>query len=290
MKIGITADCSSGLEYAPFKHNVKITRTTINFEDKCLIDGIDINADEFYLLLEENDYVPSTAAPTMGEIVAKVEEWRKEGCTDVIHFPISYGLSTYGENLKKISDELFEDINVHVFNTREACLMEGYLAYYAEILSTKGYSVEAIFTECEKLRNQITAYFVVDDLRYLVKNGRLSVAAGLIGSLVNIKPILWINEEGKIVPFEKVRTHNKAVKRIEEIIIEDGQKYEEVIYIVLHANRRDLAEAFAEELRKQVTNARRIEITTITPTVGAHIGSGLLGVACIGVDGLKEKL
>ena len=105
MKIGITADCSSGVEYAPFKHNIKITRTTINFSNQTLVDGIDIKDDEFYKLLESIEEVPSTSAPSIGEIQNKVNEWKEEGCTDVIHFPISSGLSPYGNNLSQLVDD-----------------------------------------------------------------------------------------------------------------------------------------------------------------------------------------
>lgn len=88
MKIGITSDCSSGLEYAPFEHHIKITRTTIHFKDEELIDGIDIKAEEFYRRLKETDIVPSTSAPSLGEISKRVEELKAEGCTDC--YTLSY--------------------------------------------------------------------------------------------------------------------------------------------------------------------------------------------------------
>lgn len=290
MKIGITADCSSGVEYAPFKHNIKITRTTINFEHETLIDGIDITAENFYKRLEKDTFIPSTSAPTIGEITKKVEEWKKEGCTDIIHFPISFGLSTYGENLIKMSDELFEGINFHVADTKEACIMEGYQAYYAEVLAAKGYSVEEILKECARLRDKTHAYFVVDDLKYLVKNGRLGGVSGLVGTVIQIKPILEINKEGKIVPFKKVRTHAKALEALIDLTINEGAKAKKVIYVVLHANRLELATKIKEKLEAKVKNASRVELTTITPTVGAHIGSGVIGMATIIVDDLKEEI
>lgn len=290
MKIGITADCSSGLEYAPFKHNVKLTRTTINFENEVLIDGIDITAEQFYNKLENTDYVPSTSAPTIGELCSRVEEYKKEGCTDVIHFPISFGLSAYGENWQASTKDLFDDINIHIFNSKAACIMEGYQAYYASILSEKGYNVEEIFSEVTKLRDQISTFFVVDDIKYLVKNGRLGMIAGMIGNFAKIKPILNINEEGKIIPFEKVRTHRRALDRMLELAAEKGRKYKKAIYVVLHSNRYDDAVMLSKELAQLVNNSQRIEVTTITPTVGAHIGSKVLGIACLGIDGLNEEI
>ncbi len=289
MKIGITADCSSGVEYAKFKHNIKITRTTINFPNKIYVDGIDITADEFYELLSKSECVPSTSAPTPGEIASRIEEWKNDGCTDVIHFPISFGLSDYGLNLEKYSEGLVEGVKVHIFNPRTACLMQGYNAHYAEKLVAKGYTVEEIFTECGKVRDQTTAYFVVDDIKYLVKNGRLSGAAGFIGGLAKIKPILHLNQTGKIVACEKVRTHPKAVARCVDLAIDYGKKYDKALYLIAHTGRYKEAEMLQRELESRVSNAARFEIMTITPTVGAHIGCGILGFGILGLDNLKEE-
>ncbi len=290
MKIGITSDCSSGLEYAPFEHHVKITRTTIHFGEEELVDGIDIKADEFYKKLRNTDIVPTTSAPTLGEIAKRVEEWKSEGCTDVIHFPISFGLSAYGENLANAFEEMVDGINFHVFNCHSACIMEGYCAHYAQILADKGYNIDEIKSECQKLADQTAAYFVVDDLKYLVKNGRLNALSGTIGSLLKIKPILKLGKPGTIDVYEKVRTRTKAVERIKELVKEDTKDAKDVIYIVLHSDSVDDSNQLLEEIKTYYPNGTRFEKTTVTPTVGAHIGAGVLAIAYIILDGLKEKL
>lgn len=289
MKIGITADCSSGVEYAPFKHNIKITRTTINMGDQVLVDGVDITADEFYQKLETVDYVPTTAAPSIGEVAKRALEWKEEGCTDVIHFPISNGLSTYGINMAQMGEDVFSDIPIHFFPTRQVCIMQGYLAHYAEILASHGKTVEEIFAACEKFQNQMTSYFVVDDLKYLMKNGRLKAIPGIIGTIISIKPILHINEEGKIVPLEKVRTKARALDHIKDIVEADSANCKKCIVAVLHANRLAEAESVAEDLRARLKSAVRVEVGTITPTVGAHIGSGLVGACCLSIDDLEYQ-
>lgn len=290
MKIGITADCSSGLEYAPFESDVKITRTTINFGETVLVDGVDITADAFYEKLKSSDFVPSTSAPTPGEIIKRVEEWKNKGCTDVIHFPISYGLSKYGMNLVNIGDSLVEGVKVHVFNSNTACLMEGYNANYAMRLAKKGYSVEEIFSECEKVKNGTDAFFVVDDLKYLVKNGRLSKTSGFIGGLAQIKPVLHLGEEGEILTYEKARTHQRAISRIIDLTVERAKDYKKVLYMVLHTGRLDDAIKLSEVLKPKLSNCYKMDVVTITPTVGAHIGCGILGIARIVLDDLKEEI
>jgi DegV family protein with EDD domain len=290
MKIGITADCSSGLEYFPHKHNVKITRTSIHFGEETLVDGVDITADEFYERLAKSEIIPTTSAPTPGEIMKQVEAWKAEGCTDVIHFPISFNLSAYGENLQALGKDMFDGINLYVFDTKTACTMEGYIAYYAEKLAKKGLGIQEVISECSKLRQNISAFFVVDNLKYLVKNGRLSAPAGFVGNLAGIKPVLELNREGRIITYEKVRTHRKAINRIVQIIKEKSVDYKKVIYIVLHTGRLEDAKELAKRLEGEVDNALRIEVATITPTVGAHIGCGVLGIARIVTDNLLLEI
>lgn len=290
MKIGITSDCSSGLEYASFKHNIKIARSTIIFGETELVDGVDITADEFYKKLKESDIVPSTSAPSPAQLIGCAEAWKQEGCTDVIHFPISFGLSKYGENLQMVSDDYVEGINYHVFDCHSACLGEGYCAHYAEILAAKGYGIEEIFSECQKLTDHSEGYFVVNDLKYLVKNGRLNAASGFIGSLMKIKPILLIGKSGTIDVFEKVRTQRKALDRLIEIVKEKTQNAKEVIYIVQHSDCEDDARAFLETVKPHFDNAKRFEFATVPPTVGAHIGCGVLSLGYIILDDLKEEI
>ena len=265
-------------------------RTAIHFGDEELMDGLDITATEFYEKLRNSDVVPSTSAPTYGVIGDVIEGFKKEGCTDCILFTISTGLSTYGTNLEQVKDELFSGINVHVFDSSTACIMEGYQAHYAEILAEKGFEVSEILSECEKLKHNTNSYFVVDDLKYLVKNGRLSQVSGFIGSLVQIKPILNLGNVDKIITFDKVRTKKAAIEKSIQLVIDEAKNFKKVIYVVLHTGLEEEALRYAEYLKDKVNNAFRIETTTITPTVGAHIGAGIIGVCRIILDDLKAEL
>ena len=276
-KIGITADCSSGLEYAPFEHDIRITRTTIHFGDETLVDGIDITAEGFYEKLKNTDVVPSTSAPAPKEILDRIEELKNEGCTDIIHFPISYCLSAYGENLESSMEDFVEDVNFKVINSNSACLMEGYVAKYAEVLANKGYSVEEIIEEIPNLRDKINAYFVVDDLTYLHRGGRVSGVSKVIGNMLGIKPILHFDDEGKILNIDKVKGKKKALAQLIEYVRQKGCELDQYKMFILEADCRPEAEAFAEQL-KAAFGDLDITIQTIGPVIGAHCGPGTIGL------------
>lgn len=283
-KIGIIADSSSGLAYAPFDHTIQITKTTIHFGNETLIDGVDILADAFYTRLETDPQIPKTSAPTIQEILDQVEILKNRGCNHVLHFPISTNLSLYGKNLKQVIEPLLEDVELTVVDTKSATLMQGYLAYVAEKLAVKGYDVQTIVNIINNLRQHSNAYFVVDDLKYLIKNGRLSQLSGTVGMLAKIKPILQLDQTGHIVTKEKVRTHHKAIARMFDLTISEAIDAKKVVYMVLHTNRLNDALAIAEKIKEQTQNAHEVYVSTITPTVGAHIGSKILGMGYIILD------
>ena len=288
MKIGFTADSSSGLKYAPFKTNALITKTTIHFKEEELVDGVDITADEFYEKLEKTDIIPTTSAPLLGEVLTQIEALKEKGYTDVIHFPISSNLSLYGKNLKELVDPHIEGINFHVCDTYSATLMQGYLVKVAEHLATLGKNVLEIKEIIGKLRENMNAYFIVDDLRYLIKNGRLSSFSGTIGILAKVKPILALNEEGKITTKEKIRTHHKALSRMFELIVEETKNVKNADFIVLHTNRLEDAKKLSKKIKEEIPCVNNVLVSTITPTVGAHIGSKILGAGYIIKDGFED--
>ncbi|MFA6661890.1 MAG: DegV family protein [Bacilli bacterium] len=291
IKIGITTDSSAGIEYAPFKTNIKVTRNCIIFPNKLMLDSTDIQAKEFYSILEKNDVIPSTTAPTTCEFLKRLNEWEKEGATDVIHFSISTGLSTAGLHAKSIVDQSKEvDTRFHFFDTKTACIAQGYIAKYAEILAEKNYSVEDILAECTKFRDNSVIYFMVGSLKYLIKNGRLSASAGAIGSLMNIKPILRLGPpNGLILPYKKIRTNKKAIDKIYNLALDQGKGHKKVLYAVLHSDRLADAIELKKRMQSHMHNAIRIDVSDITPTVGAHIGPNLLGIVIINLDNLKEE-
>ena len=284
MKIAIMTDVNAGLDYIGYDSGIVCLRSSVNFPNEVLVDGIDIKADEFYDRIKnitDPKDIPSTSAPAIGDIMDAIEKFIEEGYTDIIHFPISFKLSSTGPNVVNVANEYADKINVHVVDTKVACYLQGYLAVNAKQMVEHGATVEEILKRSEELINNMQTYFVVEDLNYLVKNGRLSGMAGFMGSLLKIKPVLELDKEGRIVTKEKVRTYSKALERAIELLLEyvDGKK--NIKLLGFHSLKEEIVNEVVRKIQEVRPDIVDVEIHFITPAVGAHIGAGVIGIGAI---------
>lgn len=275
-KIAIISDCNAGLDYVKGGDQIPVLRSVINFGEDHFVDGIDIKADEFYKKLVETGIIPSTSAPTVGEAMSLIEDLIADNYTDVIMYSISFELSSIGQMVGNLQSE-YPEINIHVVDTKAATYMQGFLAIDAKRMVDEGHTVEEILKRSYYLIDNSHAYFIVDDLSYLVKNGRLSGAQGFLGGLLKIKPVLELNKEGKIVSKEKIKTHRKAVERALTLFLDEIGGHNNLKILVFHTQREDDAKKIIEYLKTQLGEDIDIELHTVTPAVGAHIGCGILG-------------
>lgn len=280
-KIAIISDVNAGLDYIGRDPQIPVLRSMINFGEEHYIDGIEIKAEQFYEKVKEKlqeNIIPSTSAPTVGEAMVLIEDLIEQGYTDVIMYSISFKMSSIGQMVENLKNEYSDKINIHVVNTKTAAYLQGFLAVTAKEMVEQGCSVEEIIARTDFLIENSHAYFVVDDLNFLVKNGRLSGAAGFFAGLLKIKPVLEINKEGQIVTFEKIKTHTKAVERSKQLIVEEVAGYKKVKLILFHTCREEDAKEIKQYFENTLTNLSDVEVHMITPAVGAHIGLGVLGM------------
>jgi len=283
-KIAITVDVNAGLDYVGYDTKIPCLRSTVNFGEEILVDGIDIKADQFYKRIIETGEIPSTSMAALGDIMDLFEKLIEEGYTDLIHFPISFALSGGGPSVLKTGEEYSDRINTNVVDTKSAAYLQGYMAIEAKRMADTGASVKEILDYTDKLIKSSKAYFVVDNLNYLVKNGRLSGAAGFLGGMLKIKPVLELTHEGKIVSKEKIKTHRRAVERIIELALDDLKDAKKLKVFVLHALREDGAKEIADSLKVARPDLEDVEIHFITPAVGAHVGYGVVGIGYFILD------
>lgn len=276
-KIAIISDVNAGLDYIGYDPGIPVLRSIINFKDEHLVDGIDIKAEEFYLRLSTSDVIPSTSAPTVGEAMILLDKLVEEGYSDVIMYSISYQLSSIGQMVETLEEEYRNKIRIHVVDTKTAAYMQGYIAVRAKEMALAGSSVKEILDYSNYLINNMGAYFVVDNLTYLVKNGRLSGAKGLIGNLFKIKPVLELNKEGKIVSKLKVKTHRKAVEVALDMFCQQLEGVKEAKILVYHTLLESKAKELVKYFKSKYKFKNEIEVHMVTPAVGAHIGCGIIG-------------
>jgi DegV family protein with EDD domain len=200
-----------------------------------------------------------------------------EGYTDIIMCSISYQLSSIGKMVENLQDEYQGRLNIHVVDTKTATFFQGFIAVEAKRLVDEGKSVQEILDYCHYLVENNHAYFVVDDLKYLVKNGRLSGAAGFVGSLLKIKPVLELDKQGRIVPKVKIRTQRKALEVATQMFMDEIKDAKKVYIIVEHTLAEDKGKEIARYFQENCPNVVAVDLHMVTPAVGAHIGCGVLG-------------
>ncbi len=278
-KIGLVVCGNSGVDYMKLDYPVKMIRSTLNLGGKEYEDYVDIQAKEFYDIINANPEIDlSTSQTSTGKIASVYEELKDEGYTDVIAVVISSKLSgTYqGAVLAK---DMVPGINVYVIDSRSVSYGEAFLVLEAIKMIKNGSKVRDIIDKLEKTRDHIYIYVLVDTLKFLVKNGRLSAASGFLGTLLKIKPLLHVQRDGSLVPFEKIRTTSKAQARLVEVIKHDIEGKNVVMFIAFTNN-----EEKAKEIKQQILGFRPdivVELVPLTPVVGAHAGPGTLGVGYI---------
>ena len=262
------------------RYNIRMIPLSVNLEDGSYEEEVEITASEFYRKARGAKTFPKTTQPPVGKFVQLFEELSKD-YDEVISIHLSSGISGTYQGAVQAGD-MVEGIKVHAFDSEISCSPQGYYAVKAAQLAQEGASAQEILAELEEMKKSVDAYFIVDDLSHLQRGGRLSSAAALVGGLLQVKPIL--NFENKvIVPFEKIRTKKKALRRVEEILAKDAAKYDQLQATIIHANCESEAKEWMAQLSSAYPNVH-FNISYFGPVIGTHLGEGALGLGWVKVD------
>ncbi|ASF40441.1 DegV family protein [Halobacillus halophilus] len=275
MKTAVLTDSTAYLKRDTRRANdIHMIPLNVIFGHESYQEEIDINADDFYDMVKEGGELPKTSQPSTGLMTNKLEELARD-YDAVLAIHLSSGISGTYQGMIAAGD-MVEGIDVHVFDSEISCLMQGFYALEAAELASNGETPEQILNRLEVMKQSMKAYFMVDDLTHLHRGGRLNGAQAFVGSLLQVKPVLHFVDT-KIVPFEKIRTRKKALKRILTLFeesIEEGAMYKACI---IHANRLDEAKQIKKEIEQQFENVE-IEVSYFGPVIGTHLGEGAIGL------------
>ncbi|ANP81784.1 MULTISPECIES: DegV family protein [Bacillus] len=239
------------------------------------LDGVTLESVTLLQKMREGA-VYRTSLPSLETFQEKFVSYAKEG-NPCIYLAFSSELSgTYQSSvvIKEEVKETYADLDLEIIDTKCASLGQGLVVLEAAKMAKDGASKEDILNRVAFLMNHMEHIFTVADLQYLVRGGRLSKVAGFIGGLLNIKPILNV-EEGKLVPLEKVRGKKKVLSRIVDIMEERGKDLKGQTIGITHGDDIETAEA----LKSLITERFGCEVfivNTIGAAIGAHTGPGVI--------------
>lgn len=235
-------------------------------------DRVEINQEEMYALLKNE--LPKTSLPLPEDITALYSSLRDRGCTRVLHISLSAGLSgTY--NMCRMLAEEAEGIRVDVVDSRTLSCGLGLLVLTAAEMLEAGHTVEEVIAALEEKRKTQLGCFVIRTLEYLRKGGRIGMVEGVVGSILQIKPVIYVNPDGVYQTLNKARGFGNA---IETMFMEFVHRYQgrPVRLAVVHGNSLADAEKFLERFKEKLDVCSAF-ISPVSPVLAIHTGPGLVG-------------
>lgn len=270
-KLGLMVCTNSAIDYIDHDVDVRVVRSTILLGDHEYVDYEELTADKFYDMLEEDQSLfPRTSMASTGKMLEFYQSLKDEGCDTILFVTISSKMSGIYENAM-IAKKMIDGVDIHIFDSKSVGYIECMMIFKANEGYKAGKSIEEILDDLRYIRDNNKIYFAVSDLRYLVKNGRLSNAQAFMANILKIKPLLEIDKEGKVVSIEKIRTFKKAVNRVIDKFLEETKDFE-VEPFIIHANNPETAAYIREKVLEARPQYKEINDYLLTPAVGAHSG------------------
>lgn len=273
--IKIITDSASDLpDHLLKKYDITMVPLTINFTEEEYKDREDITMDEFYHKLDTEPELPTTSQVNPDQFLEVFKKHLAQE-QEILVIGLSLKLSGTLQSAQIAKDVLGSD-KIHIFDSSQASLGEGICVLKAAERVVAGDSIEEILQALESHRRQAYGLLVVDSLDQLVKGGRLSRAQAVIGSVLNIKPILSIID-GELAAAEKVRSKRRALTAMINKVKELGLDLSQKTIGIVHTQDPELAEIFAELVQSEL-KPKDVVINVAGATVGTHVGTGGIGI------------
>lgn len=275
-----TGSLSNDLLNEPYIYQVNLN---VTFSDGEIYtdSSSETKAKEFFQKLANSKAIPKTSQPEPGQFIEVLEDIKQKGYENVLFIHLSSALSGTLQTAKMLAKEYENDFNSYFVDSTGTSFVIESLVEQALILLERGTAMEEVVEKLEWVAKESDIYLVVEDLSYLVKGGRISKGSSMIGNFLNIKPILLVPEEGNIELFEKVRTTKRALKRMNEVLIEKMEKYDgkaKIAFAHANAEKQVLKQIGKLQTKYPDTMYRSGFLTVI---IGAHVGEGAIGCAVI---------
>jgi len=277
MKIAIVTDSTAYLSEETRKHkDLFILPIPVVVDGKTYGEGVEISEAEFFEKIAHSEHFPTTSQPSLGEVIELYERIKAAGYEQVVAIHMSSGISGFIRNITTIKDSV-DGLQVDIFDSKITSAPMGNMVEAALKMVEEGRTKEEILEKLAYISEKTKAFMIVEDLNHLVRGGRLTNGAALLGNLLHIKPILTFTD-GQIVLEERIRTAHKAFRRAEELIEEYMETFDVPVRIyIIHSNALEkaleLQTYFMEKYAEQ-----SVELATFGPVIGTHLGDKAIGI------------
>lgn len=261
----------------------------VHFDGETYLDGVDITPPLFYEKLGQAKNLPTTSQPSPLDFVSLYEKVEKEHPgTQILSIHLSSALSGTVQSAHIAREMVAGRIPVTVIDSKKASYAIGIIVVAVAEQAREGVPFDALYKYARYLVESTSVYFMVDTLQYLQKGGRIGRAQAVLGTLLNVKPILSLDELGQVYAKEKARGEKKALERIYELLKQDAKRYHKIRLGISHAD----APARAEEVKvrlQEIFPGASIVVTHIGSVIGTHVGKGTVAIALAPDTGAMEE-
>ena len=264
------------------KLNVTLVPLTVNFRGQELEDTNDDSLHTMYDGLRAGEAAVTSAVNPQRWATA-MEPALKDG-KDVLVLAFSSGLSTTYQSAVIAAEELREtypDRKIYVVDTLAASLGEGLLVRYACRKRDEGMDIDSLYRWAEETKHQVCQWFTVDDLMYLKRGGRVSAATALVGTMLQIKPVLHVDKDGRLVNVAKTRGRKASIDALAEKIRLSGDSFDKSLVTISHGDCREDAEYLAKLLKERF-GVEEVLISYVGAVIGSHAGPGTVALFFLG--------
>ncbi|WP_461214151.1 DegV family protein [Lacticaseibacillus sp. GG6-2] len=269
----LTTDQISGLP-------IRIVTTPLIVGGETFDEGVDITPKEFYAKMRAASDFPHTSQPRLADVLATHRELKEQGYDTVLNIYLSKTISGIYSTVSAAAPDI-EGQQVVVYDSQITVILMGQMVLTAGKMAAAGASLDAIIARLDQLRASVDEYFIVNDLMHLVRGGRLSNTAGMLGNMLHIKPLLTFDETHKIVVFEKIRTLSRAYARVEALFTNALAQADYPLKAwVISAGNDQEADSWQHKLQQQFPQAT-IERSFFGPAITTHIGENAIALAWI---------
>lgn len=264
-------------EQAKAELNIHVVPLVVSLDGKTYREGIDIQADEFYKLLDSTDSLPTTSQPSAGDFTELYRQLATRD-PDILSIHMSSGLSgTY--NAARAAAEMVPEANITHVDTKTLSAAAGWQVVNAARALKAGWSKERVLELVSQISAASESLYTLRDLKYLIHGGRISHMKGLIASILNIKPIIGVEKEhGAYVQMGQARTLQRAISGLVDLVAKKHRPGSKLLVQVLHSNDPEAATTL-RELVDKMFDCTWLPTGSISLVLGAHTGPGMVGVA-----------